>query len=51
MIKSGDRKFSDLTITDILRQNALVPIYDANLVGGYATYAPWMKNLDNPVGF
>ncbi|WP_293941705.1 MULTISPECIES: SusC/RagA family TonB-linked outer membrane protein [unclassified Sphingobacterium] len=50
LIKSGDRKFSELTITDILRQNALVPIYDANLVGGYATYAPWMKNLDNPVG-
>lgn len=50
MLKSGDRKFSELTITDILRQNALLPIYDENVVGGYSTWAPWMKNLDNPVG-
>lgn len=49
MMKSGDRKYTDLTITDILRQNALLPIYDESLVGGYATYAPWMKNLENPV--
>ncbi|WP_300601298.1 TonB-dependent receptor [Niabella sp.] len=51
LIKSGDRKYSDLTITDVLRQNALLPIYDPAMVGGYATYAPWMKNLENPVGF
>lgn len=50
MLKSGDRKYSDLTITDILRQNPLLPIYDENVVGGYSTWAPWMKNLDNPVG-
>ncbi|SDD34335.1 SusC/RagA family TonB-linked outer membrane protein [Niabella drilacis] len=51
LIKSGDRKYSDLTITDVLRQNALLPIYDPAILGGYATYAPWMKNLENPVGF
>lgn len=51
LLKSGDRKYSDLTITDILRQNPLLPIYDENTLGGYATYAPWMKNLENPVGY
>ncbi|MFA4976309.1 MAG: TonB-dependent receptor [Sphingobacterium sp.] len=51
LMKSGDRKFSDLTITDILRQNALLPVYDSSVRGGYATYAPWMKNLENPVGY
>lgn len=51
VLKSGDRKYSDLTITDILRQNALLPIYDENILGGYATYSPWMKNLENPVGY
>lgn len=51
LLKSGDKQFSDLTITDVLRQNALLPIYDATAVGGYATYAPWMKNLENPVGY
>ncbi|WON96737.1 TonB-dependent receptor [Sphingobacterium sp. Lzh-3] len=50
LVKSGDRKFSHLVITDALRQNPLLPIYDSNIVGGYSTYAPWMKNLDNPVG-
>jgi len=51
LMKSGDRKFSDLPITDILRQNALLPVYDSSARGGYATYAPWMKNLENPVGY
>ncbi|WP_313528983.1 SusC/RagA family TonB-linked outer membrane protein [Sphingobacterium multivorum] len=50
LIKSGDRKYANLVITDILRQNPLLPIYDENVVGGYSTWAPWMKNLDNPVG-
>lgn len=51
LFKSGDRKFSDLTITDVLRQNSLLPVYDQAVLGGYATYAPWMKNLENPVGY
>ncbi|AHF16217.1 SusC/RagA family TonB-linked outer membrane protein [Niabella soli] len=51
IIKSGDRQYSDLTITDILRQNPLMAIYDSAKPSGYATYAPWMKNLANPVGW
>ena len=51
IIKSGDRQFSDLTVTDILRQNPLMAIYDASKPSGYATYDPWMKNMANPVGW
>ncbi len=51
IIKSGDRRSSDLTVTDILRQNPLMSIYDDTKPSGYATYAPWMKNMANPVGW
>ena len=51
LIKSGDRKYSDFTITDALRQNPMVAILDPNQLGGYAPFAPWMKNIDNPVGY
>ncbi|MBO9595902.1 MAG: TonB-dependent receptor [Niabella sp.] len=51
LIKSGDLKSSDMAITDILRQNPLLAIYDPTITGGYATYAGWMKNLENPVGY
>ncbi|WP_447641216.1 MULTISPECIES: SusC/RagA family TonB-linked outer membrane protein [Chitinophagaceae] len=51
MLKSGDKKYSDFTITDALRQNPMIPVYDSAQLGGYAPFAPWMKNLDNPVGY
>ncbi len=51
LIQSGDQKTSDFTITDALRQNPMVAIYDTNQLGGYAPFAPWMKNIDNPVGY
>lgn len=49
LIKDGDQKYNDIVITDILRMLPLVPVYDASVPGGYATYAPWMKNIDNPM--
>lgn len=51
LLKSGDRKYSDFTITDALRQNPMIAVYDENQLGGYAPWDPWMKNLDNPVGY
>ncbi len=51
LIRNGDHKTSDFTITDALRQNPMVPVLDPNQLGGYAPFAPWMKNLDNPVGY
>lgn len=51
LIKNGDQqRGSELVITDILRQNPLVPVYDPNILGGYGTYSTWMKNIENPVG-
>lgn len=38
------------TLTDALRQNPLLPVEDPDQLGGYAGIAPWMKNMDNPVG-
>ncbi|MBX2924773.1 MAG: TonB-dependent receptor [Chitinophagaceae bacterium] len=51
LLRSGDRQYSDFTITDALRQNPMIPVLDADQLGGYAPFAPWMKNLDNPVGY
>lgn len=50
LVRSGDRRISDFTITDALRQNPMIPVLDPDQLGGYAPFAPWMKNLDNPVG-
>ena len=51
LLKSGDQKYSDFTVTDALRQNPMIPVYDSSQLGGYAPFRPWMKNLDNPVGY
>jgi TonB-linked SusC/RagA family outer membrane protein len=51
LIKNGkQQRGSELVITDILRQNPLVPVYDSEILGGYGTHASWMKNIENPVG-
>lgn len=51
LINMGNQRYSDFTFTDALRQNPMIPILDPNQLGGYAPWAPWMKNLDNPVGY
>jgi len=51
LVKSGDKKYSDFTITDALRENPLIPVYDKDQLGGYAPFEPWMKNMSNPVGY
>lgn len=51
LLTTAERKDNRLTITDPLRQNPLLPVYDANQLGGYAGILPWMKNMDNPVGY
>ncbi len=51
LVRSSNSRTSDFTITDALRQNPMIPVYDSNQLGGYAPFAPWMKNLDNPVGY
>lgn len=51
LIKNGNQqRGSELVITDILRQNPLVPVYDPAILGGYGSYSTWMKNIENPVG-
>ncbi|MCY4778428.1 TonB-dependent receptor [Sphingobacterium sp. UT-1RO-CII-1] len=51
LIKNGNQqRGSELVITDILRQNPLVPVYDPEILGGYGSYSTWMKNIENPVG-
>ncbi|MGJ1418542.1 SusC/RagA family TonB-linked outer membrane protein [Sphingobacterium spiritivorum] len=50
LLKTSNKDINRLTITDALRQNPLMPVYDADQLGGYAGISPWMKNMDNPVG-
>ena len=50
LVKTSTKDLNTLTITDPLRQNPLLPVYDPNQLGGYAGIEPWMKNMDNPVG-
>lgn len=51
MINSSTKDINDMVITDPLRQNPLLPVYDEDQLGGYAGVASWMKNMDNPVGY
>lgn len=50
LLTTAEKKDNRLTITDALRQNPLLAVYDPNQLGGYAGILPWMKNMDNPVG-
>lgn len=50
MLNSSDKQINNMTITDALRQNPLLPVMDPDQLGGYAGVASWMKNMDNPVG-
>ncbi len=50
ILKTSDTEYTDLTITDPLRQNPMVPVYDESKLGGYGAVESWMKNMDNPVG-
>ncbi|MBC8987746.1 TonB-dependent receptor [Pedobacter sp. N36a] len=50
MLNTSEKQDNRLTITDALRQNPLLAVYDSNQLGGYAGILPWMKNMDNPVG-
>lgn len=50
MLNTSEKQDNRLTITDALRQNPLLAVYDPNQLGGYAGILPWMKNMDNPVG-
>ncbi|WP_316821661.1 TonB-dependent receptor [Pedobacter gandavensis] len=51
LLTTSEKQENQVTITDLLRQNPMVPVYDANQLGGYAGIRPWMKNMDNPVGY
>lgn len=51
LVKTYERHNNTLKTTEALRQNPLMPVYDENQLGGYAGISPWMKNLDNPVGY
>ena len=50
LVKTSTKDINKLVITDPLRQNPLLSVYDENQLGGYAGIEPWMKNMDNPVG-
>lgn len=51
LVKTYEKHNNDLKTTEALRQNPLMAVYDENQLGGYAGISPWMKNLDNPVGY
>ncbi|WP_316750947.1 TonB-dependent receptor [Pedobacter gandavensis] len=51
LLTTAEKKDNRLTITDPLRQNPLLAVYDPTQIGGYAGISPWMKNMDNPVGY
>ncbi|MCD8194343.1 MAG: TonB-dependent receptor, partial [Tannerellaceae bacterium] len=50
ILKTWNQDYNDLTITDLHRQNPLVPVYDDSRVGGYGGTIGTMKNMDNPIG-
>lgn len=49
-IKSWKQKINQSNLTDYLRQNPLIPVYDENNLGGYGAFEPWMRNIANPIG-
>lgn len=51
LVKTSQKDINKMTITDPLRQNPLMKVLDENQLGGYAGIEPWMKNMDNPVGY
>lgn len=51
LVKTSQKDINKLVITDPLRQNPLMPVEDAENLGGYAGISSWMKNMDNPVGY
>lgn len=51
LIKTWTKDYDDFRITDALRQNSLVPVYDeTNAVDGHGRLDESFKNIDNPVG-
>ena len=50
IVKNSKKQLNTTNITDFLRQNPMIPVYDENQVGGYGARASWMKNMANPVG-
>lgn len=51
MMKSWNKDYDDFRITDALRQNSLVPVYDdTNEVDGFGRLDESFKNIDNPMG-
>jgi len=52
MIKTYNQDYDDFTITDALRQNSLVDVYDPNNgVDGFGSVDPAFKNISNPMGY
>lgn len=50
LLRNSNKQINSMTITDALRQNPLMTVYNPNQLGGYTGISPWMKNMDNPVG-
>lgn len=51
MIKTYTKDYSNFSITDALRQNSLVPVYDSNnTIDGFGQLDESFKNIDNPMG-
>lgn len=51
LLNSSTKDINNVVITDLLRQNPLLGVRDPNQLGGFAGVEPWMKNMDNPVGY
>lgn len=51
MMKTYNKDYDNFTITDALRQNSLVQVYDPeNGVDGFGSVDPAFKNIANPMG-
>lgn len=50
LMKSWKQQKNTSVLSDYLRMNSLVPVYDENQLGGYGVRESWMKNMDNPIG-
>lgn len=51
MIKTYTKDYSNFGITDALRQNSLVPVYDSNnTIDGFGRLDESFKNINNPMG-
>lgn len=51
ILKDSEKKKNNVTVTDILWINPLIPVRNESQLGGFGAREAWMRNMDNPVGY